>query len=254
MRTPWLADVFDLVLPDCCPGCRTGQPRSGAACAGCLATLSGPGRPVAPDPVPAGLPLVVAVAAYDGPARALLVAYKEDRRLSLARPLGTALARAAVGVTATAAGTASVAGSLPLVLVPVPSRPAARRSRGYDPLLRMVRAAAGELRRDGATVTVLPVLRHVRRVADQAGLDASSRARNLAGALAVSPAGVRLSAGRRVVVVDDVLTTGATITEAVRALRAAGCSVAGAAVVAATERRRAGTARRAAVHNRAPAR
>ena len=71
-----------------------------------------------------------------------------------------------------------------------------------------------------------------RRVADQSGLDAAGRSANLAGALRASS---DLS-GVPVVVVDDVVTTGATLVEAARALRDAGALVRGAAVVAATQR------------------
>lgn len=72
-------------------------------------------------------------------------------------------------------------------------------------------------------------------MADQSGLNVAQRAANLAGALAVR----RPVAGLEVVVVDDVMTTGATLVEAARALRAGGAQVRGAAVVAATRRRRA---------------
>jgi predicted amidophosphoribosyltransferase len=75
-------------------------------------------------------------------------------------------------------------------------------------------------------------LTHRRRVADQAGLTATARAANLSGALHT-----RLDMrGHRVIVVDDVITTGATLAEAVRALRAAGAEVPACAVIAATER------------------
>lgn len=248
MAPLWLADLLDLVLPDQCPGCGMSTIGSRAGCSGCLAALSGPARRVAPDPCPVGLPPVMAVAAYDGAVRELVVAHKEDRRLALTRPLGEAMARSAAAVIPTGR-------RAPVALVPVPSRPAARRTRGYDPLLRIVRRAAAELRDSRQPVAVVPVLRHVRRVSDQAGLDAASRASNLAGALAVAPSGVRLLAGRTVVAVDDVLTTGATLTEAVRALGAAGAVVSGAAVVAATPRRQPAmpVKARSSVHNPAGA-
>jgi len=239
----FLAELIDLVLPTSCPGCGLAGVHTRPACPDCLSSLLGPPQPALPRPAPAGLPPVIAVAAYAGRAQALVVAYKEHGRHGLVRPLGAALARA-VGPVAAGPTVARPAGSgphrgpaVPTVLVPMPSRPGAVRSRGHDPLLRIARRAAAELRRDGADATVAPVLRHTRRVADQAGLDAAGRARNLTGALGVGLSGVRLLTGRRLVLVDDVVTTGATLAEAARALRAAGLPVAGAAVVAATPRR-----------------
>jgi predicted amidophosphoribosyltransferase len=227
-----LAHLLDLVLPAECPGCgRTGVDVR-PACPDCLTGLAGAASIALPRPPPAGLPPVLSVTAYAGPARALLVAHKEHGQLALARPLGCALARSVAAVQ----GAFGFPGR-PCGLVPVPSRPAALRSRGHDPLLRIARVAAAELRRCGVPATVLPVLRHTRRVADQGDLDAAARALNLAGALGVPASRAGLLAGRSLVLVDDVLTTGATLAEAARAIQAAGVRVAGAAVVAATELR-----------------
>ncbi|MCM3924266.1 ComF family protein, partial [Frankia sp. AiPs1] len=122
------------------------------------------------------------------------------------------------------------------VLVPVPSSAAARRRRGFDHLALLCSAAATVLRRHGHRVGVAPVLRPVRRLADQAGLGAAARAANLAGAFELAnPARAVLPAGARVIVVDDVLTTGATVGEAVRALRAASVPTAAVAVIAVTD-------------------
>jgi hypoxanthine phosphoribosyltransferase len=68
---------------------------------------------------------------------------------------------------------------------------------------------------------VLAVLRQKRAVADQSGLNSRQRLDNLAGALAVAPGGAGLLGGGRVVLVDDLMTTGASLTEAARAVRAA---------------------------------
>ncbi|MDT9686601.1 phosphoribosyltransferase family protein [Streptomyces sp. TRM76323] len=89
----------------------------------------------------------------------------------------------------------------------------------------MAVAAARELRRTGVAVRVAPVLRQCRAVADQAGLDARRRQENLAGALAVVPGGARLLEGARVVLVDDLMTTGSSLAEAARALGDAGAGV-----------------------------
>ena len=209
-----LLDLLDLVLPRTCAGC----PAPGRVlCRSCASSIEGPPFACRPAPAPPELPAVTAVAAYDGPVRALLVAHKERGRTALARPLGRALARAAASHGPGA------------VLVPVPSSPAAVRARGHDHARRTAAAAACTL-----GVPVWPVLRQVRSVNDQAGLGARERAVNLAGALSARG---RLD-GVEVVVVDDLVTTGATLAEAARALATAGARVRGAAVVAATARRR----------------
>jgi adenine/guanine phosphoribosyltransferase-like PRPP-binding protein len=96
------------------------------------------------------------------------------------------------------------------------------QARGHDPARRIALAAAGELRRTGTPARVLAVLRQRRAVADQAGLNSRQRLDNLAGALEVAAGGARLLAsGGRVVLVDDLMTTGASMTEAARAVRAA---------------------------------
>ncbi|MER7836654.1 ComF family protein [Streptomyces sp. NPDC096040] len=109
----------------------------------------------------------------------------------------------------------------PVLLVPVPSAPWAVRARGHDPVRRIALAAATELRRTGAAARVAPVLRQRRAVADQSGLNSRQRLANIDGALEVSTGGARLLAGGRVVLVDDLVTTGATLAEAARAVREA---------------------------------
>ncbi|WP_240926212.1 ComF family protein [Streptomyces sp. JB150] len=109
----------------------------------------------------------------------------------------------------------------PVLLVPVPSARRAVRARGHDPVRRIAYAAAGELRRTGTPARVAAVVRQRRTVADQSGLNARQRLDNLAGALAVAPGGERLLAGGPVVLVDDLMTTGASLTEAARAVREA---------------------------------
>jgi predicted amidophosphoribosyltransferase len=82
-------------------------------------------------------------------------------------------------------------------------------------------------------VRVVRALRQRRRVSDQAGLGARGRAANVAGAFAVRrPLLGGLRAGARVVVVDDVVTTGASAAEAVRVLRAHGAVVLGVSAIA----------------------
>ncbi|MER6916623.1 ComF family protein [Streptomyces sp. NPDC000594] len=208
----WWNEISGLVVPMVCGGC--GASRT-VLCAVCARELHGaaPFR-VRPDPEPAGLPPVYASAVYADAVRAVLIAHKERGALGLARPLGAALARAVRAAV-------PVAGAGPLVLVPVPSARWAVRSRGHDAGRRLARAAAGELRRAGERVTVLPLLRQRREVCDQAGLTAPERVANLSGALSTVPGAAGALTGARVVLVDDLMTTGASLTEAARAVRAA---------------------------------
>lgn len=167
------------------------------------------------------------MAEYDGVTRALLLAYKERGAVGLAAPLGDALFRAATAASA-ARG---------CVLVPVPSTRESLRRRGDDVVLDLARRARRAGRRSGTATPVVAALRHARPVRDSAGLSAGERRRNLAGAFAATRRGAAVLSGRSVVVVDDLITTGATIAEAARALRQAGALVVGAAAVAATGRR-----------------
>ncbi|MEU6539300.1 phosphoribosyltransferase family protein [Streptomyces sp. NPDC047000] len=231
----WWQDLTDLVLPADCGGC--GRPRA-VLCPQCRRALTGPAPSrVRPVPEPPGLPVVCAAAPYEDTVRAVLLAHKERGALALAHPLGAALAgsvravlqevRDGRGVLLEGPGRVSTgrqgrpAGPRAAVLlVPVPSARGAVRARGHDPVRRIALAAAAELRRTGTPARMLAVLRQRRAVADQSGLGSRQRLANLAGALEAVPGG-RLPAGARVVLVDDLLTTGATLAEAARALRTA---------------------------------
>ncbi|MFH9707871.1 ComF family protein [Streptomyces luteogriseus] len=222
----WWQDLTDLVLPGECGGC--GVPRT-VLCARCRAVLCGAAvHRVRPVPEPPGLPVVHAAARYADEARAMLLAHKERGALALAGPLGVALAGAVRAGLRRASASASAGagmawprgGRAPVLLVPVPSGRRSVRARGHDPARRIALAAAGELRRRGVPARVVGVLRQRRAVADQSGLNSRQRLDNLAGALVVAPAGARLLAGGPVVLVDDVMTTGASLAEAARAVRA----------------------------------
>lgn len=224
-----LESLLDLALPQECAGCRLRGTRWCPCCAAELRrAVTCPLGATAPDPVPVGFPArATAAAVYDGAVRGALLAHKERGRLGLARPLGAALAAAVAGLDPPS----------PVLLVPVPSDPREVRRRGHDHARRLARSAARALRRDGLDVRVLALLAHGRGVSDQAGLDVAGRAANLSGALRPR----RRVDGLAAIVVDDVVTSGATLTEACRAVGASGAWVVGAATVAATARRRSRT-------------
>jgi predicted amidophosphoribosyltransferase len=249
-------DLADLLLGSSCAGCaRPGR----ALCRRCSRALDVPAVRTAPEPAPDGLPPLWTVTTYDGVARSALLAHKERGRTSLAGPLGAALAaslEAALSQAGQSQAGQSQAGQsqagqsqasqpvgpserrarVPLV-VAVPSTRASVRARGHDPLLRIARAAVRSLRGYGWSVVLCPALMLTRTVADQSGLDAAARRANLAGAFQVRRRLADRLAGRTVVLVDDVVTTGATLVECADALRRAGAAPAAGAVVAATPRR-----------------
>lgn len=222
---------LDLLLGSSCAVCGT---YGRVLCESCAADLPTRGVVTWPTPAPDGLATPVAVGEYAGALKLLVNAHKERQQFSLARPLGTMLAHAVREL--------AVPPGEPWILVPVPSRGAVVRMRGHDPMLRVSRHAAALLRRWGYNVSVARVLASV-TVRDQAGLGADERAANLAGTMSCAPSGsARLRQrwpGARLVVADDVITTGFTAREAQRALEDSGLEVAGIAAVAATRRRRA---------------
>ena len=176
-------------------------------------------------PLPAGPP-VYAACEYAGDVRNALIAFKERRQRALAGPLAGYLSDA-IDVSRRQLGGAGLGQP---VLVPIPSSRSAVRERGGDHLRRLAVEVA---KQNG--LTVLPALRLPGRVRDSARLSPSQRTANLANRMSAAPS----TGGRPVLIVDDIVTTGATLAEASRALRAAGWQVCGAAVIAATKLRRA---------------
>lgn len=221
-----LAAAGDLVLPRSCAGCD----RPGAAvCTGCRRALCDlavptPG-PVAPRPVPEGWPGCHATLRYEGVAARLARAFKDEDR----RDLGDVLARLLADAVRRAAQQGGPGGVL---VVPVPSSPAAIRRRGDQPMLQLAGRAVHLL---GPGAAVEAGLRVRRGTADQAGLDRAARLANLDRAMTVRRP--RRVHWRRIVLVDDVLTSGATLTEGRRALLEAGAARVDLAVAMVTPRR-----------------
>ncbi len=207
--------LLDLVLPLECGGCsRGGTPW----CPDCAAQLSGPPVAVAPRVDP-GVP-VWSLGAHSGAPRAAVIAAKERGRRDLARPLGVSLAGALRGLRS--GGEIDPPELARLTLVPAPTRPRAARVRGGDPVVATAFAAARALCPE--SVQVARMLEFTGGVRDSVGLSARGRVANLAGRIRVAP--VRASRPSDCVVfVDDVLTTGATAAESVRALAARGVRV-----------------------------
>jgi len=240
--TGWLgglaADLAALVLPGGCAGC--GAAGTARVCPDCAAgTAALVPAPVRPAPAPPGLPPCAALGGYEGVLRELLLGYKERGRYPLAGPLADLLAR----VVATAVPATGLPPGVPLLLVPVPDTAAAARSRYGDHMRRLARLAAVRLRVRGWPAAVAAPVR-ARPRADSAALTAAAR---LARARSGTPFAVRpgpaarvaaaARAGAAVVLVDDILTTGATLTAVADVLRGAGVPVRLAVVLAATRRR-----------------
>ena len=237
MRDAWL----DLLLGSSCAVC--GLPGR-ILCELCAQAMPRSARVAWPAPCPAGLALPMAAGEYDGALKVLINAHKERSQFALAKPLGEALAHAVHAVLRDGADRAEcgsgTVGSI-VFLVPVPSRAPVVRARGHDPLLRISRCATGLLRRWGDPAVLARLLRSRGTALDQSGLSAEQRVENLAGALHCPARSVARSRSHwpdaRFVVVDDVLTTGATAREAQRALAAHDLPVSGIATIAATVRR-----------------
>ncbi|WP_328858564.1 ComF family protein [Williamsia herbipolensis] len=215
----------DLAVPLHCGGCSRPGTRW---CDRCEATLRD--DPVALTPRVPPPVSTWAVGRYVGPCRGAVLALKEHGRGDLVPILGAAVARDLVRL--------AVWSELPhttgsLILVPAPTRWWAARRRGGDPVTAIARAAADLL---GPRVAVVGALRTSMWAQDSAGLSARDRVDNLAHAISLTARRASLARLRApdtaVVLLDDVLTTGATATESLRVLAAAGVGVHAVLVIA----------------------
>ena len=236
-----LAATLEMALPTTCGGCGAPGARWCGPCAeeAGHASYSAGARQVFPAPCPGGFPPTWAAGPYDGAARKALVVFKDGDRRDLVAVLAPMLADAVRAVLLEDSPLRAVlaSGNGPVFVVPVPSSRAAVRRRGDSPLELLTRAAVHEVGLSSRGLIVSPALRVRRRVVDQAGLDHRQRANNVDWAMQVRPRWRVGIAGVTCLLVDDVLTTGATLVEAARALRAGGAGHVAAATVAATQRR-----------------
>jgi ComF family protein len=211
--------LLDLALPAVCPGCG----REGTAlcnpCSLVLAVRQGIPAGVQigmPSDVPLPLVQMEWCAPYGGLVRDALHALKYRGEQRLAGPLGVAVAarwrEAAIGGD---------------VLVHVPVHPGRRAARGYDQAELLARAVGAALGRPSVAA-----LRRARATAPQYELGRDRRAANVAAAFAVDPASLPMVSGSWIVLVDDVVTTGATLVACAEALLDAGAAAVSAVTVA----------------------
>ncbi|HEY7363884.1 MAG TPA: ComF family protein [Methylomirabilota bacterium] len=231
----WTSAALDLLYPALCPVCQMGlgADRRDPLCGGCWARIArleppycvvcgvpaaGDASPVAPclacrtEPPP--FDYARAAAPYLDPLRSAVHAFKFHGKRALARPLADLVVeQCAPGLPAPADA-----------LVPVPLAPARERERGFNQAALLAERVGRALAR--------PVrarwLGRARPTRPQSELAADERRRNVRGAFRAAPA----VDGRHVLVIDDVLTTGATAAECARALRAAGARIVGVLTVA----------------------
>ena len=216
------ARALDLLLPSRCLGCRT---RGSWLCPGCaddLPRLAGPGCRVCAAPLagtlvcpdcyrdPPGFDSLRAPWRHEGLARELVHALKFGRQ----RHLAPILARLAAGALDPA--------EPPAAVVAVPLHPERQRERGFNQAALLAQGLGAAL-----GVPVREALVRTRPTASQTGLSPAERASNVRGAFAA----VEPLPGARLLLVDDVCTTGATLGAAARALRRAGAARVDALVV-----------------------
>jgi len=207
-----ILDASAVLLPIDCAGCGAADR---ALCASCRSELV---ARIDTRVLGDGTRVVTALA-YDGAVRESVLAFKHRGRTDVARALAVPLAAAMEAALATTNREG-------IEIAAVPSTRAAFRRRGYDPVAVLLGAAGlGRASRHR-------VLSFTRDHAQQKLLDRGARRRNLAWAMLAVPS----LRGRVFILVDDVVTTGATLEEAARAIRAAGGEVLCAVALANTEK------------------
>jgi predicted amidophosphoribosyltransferase len=218
-------DIADIVLSRACTCCgELGQVLCESCRAGMIDVQHHDGR----DGDDWLTPIVVA-SLYEGDAKRVIIAHKERGVLALTGALGTMLA---LSIGALTAG--------PVVIVAIPGHRSSVGRRGIDTLAGITRSAGDVLSECGWNATVSPLLRRSRDAGQQVGRSAPERQSAVRRTMVVDAIewrrvrALEMGTHTAVVVVDDVVTTGSTAAEAVRALTAAGIQVVGIAAVAGT--------------------
>lgn len=236
----WLAAAEARLFPPHCLVCTAAGTPGRDLCAGCLNTLPRPGNVCRRCAEPLAAPVAEACGRcqrqpppydrtltalrYEEPVDQLIQSFKFHGRLTAGRLLGELLADAVV------------ADELPQALIPVPLHPARLRERGFNQALELARPLA---RRFGLPLLTNNVVR-VRDTRPQSQLGYRLRVRNVRSVFALS----RPLAYRHVALIDDVMTTGSTLAELARVVRAGGAQTVWVWVVA----RAGGVERRSADH------
>lgn len=207
-----LVGLVDLVLPPRCPGCGEIVDGDDRFCANCFSQLAFIGPPQCAccgTPLPhegdaaaqcgaclADPPAFArarAPLAYGGPARKVVLDLKHGRRLHLARLMARAMLRSAGPLAQDA------------IIVPVPSHRWRIWQRGFNQAAQIAR----QISRNSGRPLAVDALERIKPTASTKGLSRQARLKNVKGAFRVArPAAV---AGRTVILVDDVMTTGATV-------------------------------------------
>jgi ComF family protein len=219
--------AVDVGLPQLCASCREPVGSDGLcpACWSKLSFIAPPycerlGIPFAYDPGPGILSMEAiadppayrrarAAVRFDDVARTLVHALKYGDRLDLAPMMGRWMATAGRSLTAEADA-----------MIPVPLHWRRYWARRFNQSAVLAEAIA----RASQVPLVLSALKRVKATPQQVGLSQSARALNVQGAFRVTPSGKAAVAGRRLILVDDVITTGATVDACARALLRAGAA------------------------------
>lgn len=195
--------LIDFVYPPRCPLCDSFVETDGRLCADCTNSVQVlDGEAYLPHLNRNWFDSCRARFAYEGRVREGICAFKFKGRLDLANFFGDALAHGAYGASDFDA------------IVPVPMHPARLRSRGFNPAALLALAVGRRMK----IAVYLGMLRRARNAKPQVGLEREARLANARGSFSVDGRHLVHPAGKRILIVDDILTTGATVNECARTL------------------------------------